>query len=191
MRFLLALLLAATGALASPALIVGQWALDWFSVQCTSDGTYCDYRLQVTEDVFGARPNTTLCAFTVGSYHGIPAQSVNFTDMACDDADFYRINASWDEEGFITLCVSHADEDEWAFFGYQAFQVIDTNATWMNVRPAYKMFTFNRTMTRGARRMVGGGQTTGRSLAVGELMGAMSDNSSDLFWTIEDFSYSA
>lgn len=44
-----------------------------------------------------------------------------------------------------SLCVSHASEDVWAFFGYRYAQIYNKNATWMNLQPAYKMFTFNAT----------------------------------------------
>lgn len=137
-----------TGMQASPSLIVGEWALENFSMACPGDGHSCEYSFQIIEGVGpGDEPdgqNSTGCAFTIESL-GVPATLLNFTSQPCDGSDAYRVNGGWDPLGFITLCVSHASEDAWAFFGYESWQVVNTNATWKNRRPAYKMFTFNGT----------------------------------------------
>lgn len=144
-----ALLLLAALLHPSAAIIVDFWALDNFSMDCPSDGHSCDYTFDITEGLDDPTThidgkNRTTCAFTVDSL-GAPATLTNFTDCACEGTDAYRVNGGWDPLGFVTLCVSRADEDAWAFFGYDSWQVVNANASWRNTRPAYRMFTFNET----------------------------------------------
>lgn len=134
-------------------------------------------------------------------FQGMPAHLVNYTAQQCDGSDVYKINGGWDPLGFITLCVSHASEDVWAFFGYENRQVVNTNATWMNIRPAYKMFTFNKTdeaVLRGTR----GVPTLGHGKAVTRLHDRVSrprshrrvDDPTDSnhleYWTVENLHHS-
>lgn len=160
LSILLALAALLVGTRASSSIIVGDWALENFSMACPGDGHSCDYSFLIIEGIGGPDDqdgqNSTECAFTVNS-QGVPATLLNFTSQPCDGSDAYRVNGGWDPLGFITLCVSHASEDAWAFFGYESWQVVNTNATYKNVRPAYKMFTFNLTdeaqiSKRGAER---------------------------------------
>lgn len=196
----------AGGVHASSELVVGQWALANFSMSCPADGHSCAYRFQIVEGVDGTGGTTTECGFTIDS-QGVPATLLNFTTQPCDGSDAYRVNGGWDPLGFITLCVSHASEDTWAFFGYESWQVVNSVAVWMNVQPAYKMFTFNGTDERAvggraeARRkglpaVDSGEMGTGRekmheripdSPPRQSLSRRGSDNDYNLTWTIEEF----
>lgn len=89
--------------------------------------------------------NTTECMFTVKAQVGVPAFRVDMTAQPCDGTDQYMINGGWDPHRFITLCVSRASEEAWAFFGYNDHQIINANATWLNAQPAYEIGTFNAT----------------------------------------------
>lgn len=198
---LLALAVLAIGTQASSKVVVGEWALENFSMTCPGDGHSCDYSFQIIEGVDEDDLNSTECAFTIDS-QGVPATLLNFTTQPCDGSDAYRVNGGWDPLGFITLCVSHASEDAWAFFGYESWQVVNTNATWKNVRPAYKMLTFNRTdervsrARRGARAPGGGPQVVeqpeasyrlpGRPRTRGGEQRSVND---EFVWTVEELKH--
>lgn len=196
----------AGGVYASSELILGQWALANFTMSCPADGHSCAYRFQIVEGVDGTGGPTTECRFTIDS-QGVPATLLNFTTQSCDGSDAYRVNGGWDPLGFITLCVSHASEDTWAFFGYESWQVVNAIAAWMNVRPAYKMFTFNETderavgeraEARGRQELIVGSRAMGTererrrervpdSPRSQSLSRQVSDNDYNLTWTIEEF----
>lgn len=53
--------------LRAQATIVGQWALDNFSMNCPSDGHSCDYEFQVVEGVDTYNSTTTTCKFSIYS----------------------------------------------------------------------------------------------------------------------------
>lgn len=204
--------------LGASATIVGDWALENFSMNCPSDGHSCDYEFQVIEGVDTYNSTTTACKFSVYSqvnlqqgrnfllvillscFQGVPAHLVNYTAQQCDGSDVYRINGGWDPLGFITLCISHASEDVWAFFGYENWQVVNTNATWMNIRPAYKMFTFNKTdeaVSRGTRAVPTLEQKPAVTMSQGRVSRPHSDDRRDSpdsknveYWTVENLQHS-
>lgn len=174
--------------------IVGTWALDNFSMSCPIDGHSCNYTFQVIEGVDRSNETTTGCTFTVRT-QTVAANVLNFTSQPCDGDDAYRVNASWDPLGFITLCVSRAAEDTWAFFGYGSGDVLNANASWRNVRPAYEMFTFNATdeparrARRGPQAVGGGGTGTARGKGPAARPGGFGTPSArggDVHWAVEN-----
>lgn len=191
------LLVASLFFLRASSKIVGTWALDNFSTDCPIDGHSCTYDFQIIEGLDRNEERITECTFTIHS-QGVPANVYNFTSQPCDGSDIYQVNAGWDPLGFITLCVSRSNEDTWAFFGYESEDVLNANASWLNVRPAYEMLTFNATdepawsAKRETHTVGGGRKTTTRTNSLSgrpKKHGGLSARNSGLHWTVEDLLY--
>ncbi|KAL1870853.1 hypothetical protein Daus18300_004941 [Diaporthe australafricana] len=142
LRTLLAL---AIFSLNASAYYLGQWGLRNFAITCPDDDV-CTYNFRIirgidTPDQFH---RYTDCNFTVERYYDFPASQVNMTNHPCngtDDRDEFRVSGMWDPHGSITFCITHS----WAYFGYETWQILNTNASWMSVSPCYQIGTFNHT----------------------------------------------
>lgn len=88
----------------------------------------------------------TDCNFTINKYLNHSASQVNLTDQLCAGSfDAFKVSGKWYYRGFITFRVIHEVSDGWAFFGYEASQVLNANASRMSVSDCFQIDTFSET----------------------------------------------
>lgn len=121
--------------------------LENVAIACPNDGS-CTYNFRITRGI--GTPDQfyrhTDCNFTIKRSLDHPASQVNLTEQPCNGSfDQFKISGQWYYRGFITFRVTHEVSDGWAFFGYEASQVLNANASRMSVSDCYQIDTFNET----------------------------------------------
>lgn len=119
-----------------------------FAIACAPNDDSCAYNFRIirgvdTPDQFYRH---TDCNFTIDRYLDFPASQVNMTNHPCngsDDQNEFKVSGMWDPHGSITFCITHEVSDSWAYFGYETWQILNANASWMVVSPCYQIGTFN------------------------------------------------
>ncbi|KAG6356975.1 hypothetical protein INS49_014851 [Diaporthe citri] len=137
----------ATFSLNAWAKYLGKWGLENVAISCPNDGS-CTYNFRITRGI--GTPDQfyrhTDCNFTIKRSLDHPASQVNLTEQPCNGSfDQFKISGQWYYRGFITFRVTHEVSDGWAFFGYEASQVLNSNASRMSVSDCYQIDTFNAT----------------------------------------------
>ncbi|KKY35550.1 hypothetical protein UCDDA912_g04459 [Diaporthe ampelina] len=126
---------------------LGQWGLENVAITCPNDDS-CKYNFRITRGI--GTPDQfyrhTDCNFTIKTFLGRPASQVNLTDQLCKGSfDEFKVSGQWYYRGFITFRIINEVSDSWAFFGYQASQVLNANASRMLVSDCFQLNTFNDT----------------------------------------------
>lgn len=121
--------------------------LENVAITCPNDDL-CRYNFRITRGI--GTPDQfyrhTDCNFTTTRFLDHPASHVNVTNRPCSGSfDQFNISSQWYYRGFITFRVVHEVSDGWAFFGYEASQVLNANASRLSVSDCYQIGTFNAT----------------------------------------------
>jgi hypothetical protein len=114
---------------------VPEWTV--FNTQrlCKEDNAQCEYKFLIAEMPDKA---PQFCNFAVRASDDKPATQVSWKNATCNCTDDYRIDAGYDEKGFVVMTITNKNESRYAFFGFNDEQLADGKEVNPQVSPVYK-----------------------------------------------------